>query len=215
MKKSVSHTESSVRLEIPHTNNLSTSSQPVTSLLDVSRKNEFERDELCVRRSSLLSIPSSFSDTGTQQETPISMPIRATSTALQSRRIQSILPHNETIVAHISPLPPQMGPIVDPTDSFSVSTIVDGLDDTILMYKSKTCPSSSESTIDREDEKCSQISEKSEFHLEYSSTDSYRSTCDTTINLHESLENDTCSPLEEFLTEPFWSESQVDRLLND
>ncbi len=37
---------------------------------------------------------------------------------------------------------------------------------------------------------------------------------DKTINLHESYMHESCSQVEEELTEPFWSDSQVEQLKN-
>jgi hypothetical protein len=208
---------SNTKLESLQVNKLSTS-QPPSGLLDERGKNNEQCEELCVRRSSLLSVPSSFSGTSSQQETPINIPIRATSTALHSRRIQLILPHNVKSLAPISPLPLQIGPRDDTTGHSSVSSIVDVLDETNFLHNIVTCASDASFSNHDDEEGRSQNSTKSELRRENSSSDSYRSTCDnldTTINLHESFLRDNCSPIEEFLTEPFWSESQVDRLLDD
>jgi hypothetical protein len=214
MKKSISNSTSNTKFESLQVNKVS-SSQPPFGMSDKREKKNEKCEELCVRRSSLLSVPSSFSDTSSQQDTPIKIPIRATSTVLHSRRIQMILPDN---VAPMSPLPLQIGHIDDTTGHSSVSTIVDVLDETVFLHDIVTCASDATFSNHDNEEEHSQNSTKSELRRDNSSSDSCRSTCDnldTTINLHESFLCDNCSPIEEFLTEPFWSESQVDRLLDD
>ena len=207
MKKSLSNISSIVRLEAQQTNSYS-SSQPANLRSHENVNDELVCGELCVRRSSLLSIPSSLSDFDSQQETPISLPIRATSTALQSRRVQLILPHNVTSASPISPLPTSL--FVNTTNPSSVTSHLEHeLDESLMLPKSTVSPSRSVCG----EEKCSQNS--TECHVN-SSSESYRSTCanlDNTINLHESFVS--CSSIEEFLTEPFLSESQIDRLFND
>ena len=225
MKKTTSDTHQLVgKFETKHEFIIS-SSLPLPNLPNKKSEDEWLHDEPRARRSSLLSIPSSFSFTSTQQETPIGIPIRATSTTFQTEQRRQLFSQNRLCETPlVALLQTERNPLqktvirVDGMEGDLNESSIELNDTTLLLHSDSQCDQHLNINTHIESS-CSQNNTQNTTRRSSSNSDDFClarfEVLDKTINLHESLLHETCSQVEEeFLTEPFWSESQVERLKN-
>jgi hypothetical protein len=220
MKKSTSDTHLLAANELENERLVFSLSQPSPNATFKAQVDHFYLSQLkesCVRRSSLLSIPSSFSFTDSPTETPIRVPIRATSTIVQTGQRRLLVSSNGTLCA--TPLVALFQPALrnnedDLGDDLNFSTIVAN-ETTLLLHDTSQPARFSQLNAQLHTQSSQPIADTSdEISRAIYSDDislSRFEVLDKTINLHEtSFAVDD----EEFLTEPFWSESQVETLKN-
>ena len=200
-------------------------SQPLPNAPNRRDKHNLPRDKSCTRRSSLLSIPSSFSFTSSQSETPIRVPVRATSTTYQTGQRRMLL--SQTGALTETPLVALLQPVRNSvqlvgaygsglSDDLNESTIGENAS-ILLLHDASNLESISHFNTQISSHPITHTDVDTEVDCSIHSDDSSLSrfeVLDKTINLHESLAHDSYLVEEEFLTEPFWSESQVESLKN-